>query len=42
MIHEDMVGFFRNFPEGAHPMAIFSAMVVLFFSFYSELGQSSL
>ena len=42
MIHEDMVGFFRNFPEGAHPMAMLSAMVVSLSSFYPELGQSSL
>jgi citrate synthase len=27
LLHEDMVHFFRNYPENAHPMAVLSAMV---------------
>ncbi|HMO50643.1 MAG TPA: citrate synthase [Kiritimatiellia bacterium] len=37
MIHEDMLIFFRNYPERAHPMAIASAMGVSLSSFYPEL-----
>lgn len=37
MIHEDMLIFFRNYPEKAHPMAIASAMGVSLSSFYPEL-----
>lgn len=37
MIHEDMHNFFRNYPEGAHPMAVLSAMVVSLSSFYPEI-----
>ena len=37
MLHEDMAVFFRNYPEGAHPMAVLSAMVVSLSSFYPEL-----
>jgi citrate synthase len=39
MIHEDMRNFFRNYPEGAHPMAVLSAMVVSLSSFYPELER---
>jgi len=41
MIHEDMTQFFKNYPEGSHPMAILSAMVVSLSSFYPELSQSN-
>ncbi len=41
MIHEDMVQFFKNYPEHAHPMAILSAMVVSLSSFYPELEEKS-
>lgn len=41
MIHEDMQSFFRNYPEGAHPMAVLSAMVVSLSSFYPELRYSN-
>ena len=37
MIHEDMRTFFLNYPEGAHPMAVLSAMVVSLSSFYPEI-----
>jgi citrate synthase len=37
MLHEDMRSFFGNYPEGAHPMAVLSAMVVSLSSFYPEL-----
>ncbi|MDZ4197870.1 MAG: citrate/2-methylcitrate synthase, partial [Kiritimatiellia bacterium] len=37
MIHEDMRTFFRQYPEGAHPMAVLSAMVVSLSSFYPEV-----
>jgi len=40
-IHEDMRMFFRNFPEGAHPMAVLSAMVVSLSSFYPDLEALS-
>jgi len=40
LIHEDMQHFFRNYPEGAHPMAILSAMVVSLSTFYPELEAS--
>lgn len=40
LIHEDMQHFFRNYPEGAHPMAILSAMVVSLSTFYPELQAS--
>ncbi len=40
MIHEDMHNFFRNYPEGAHPMAVLSAMVVSLSSFYPEIDSS--
>jgi len=39
MIHEDMRDFFLNYPEGAHPMAVLSAMVVSLSSFYPEIEQ---
>ncbi len=38
MLHEDMVHFFRNYPETAHPMAVLSAMVVSLSSFYPEIA----
>ena len=38
MLHEDMVHFFRNYPESAHPMAVLSAMVVSLSSFYPEIA----
>jgi citrate synthase len=41
LIHEDMRMFFRKFPEGAHPMAVLSAMVVSLSSFYPELEALS-
>ncbi len=37
LLHEDMQGFFRNYPDGAHPMAIAAAMVVSLSSFYPEI-----
>jgi citrate synthase len=37
LLPEDMVTFFRNYPERAHPMAVASAMVVSLSSFYPEL-----
>jgi len=37
MLHEDMINFFRNYPEGAHPMAVLSAMAVSLSSFYPEI-----
>jgi len=39
MIHEDMRRLFYQYPEGAHPMAILSAMVVSLSAFYPELSQ---
>ncbi len=41
MLHEDMRSFFGNYPEGAHPMAVLSAMVVSLSSFYPELQRDS-
>lgn len=41
MIHEDMRNFFNNYPEGAHPMAVLSAMVVSLSSFYPELERET-
>lgn len=41
MLHEDMRSFFGNYPEGAHPMAVLSAMVVSLSSFYPELRLDS-
>ena len=37
MLHENMRNFFGNYPEGAHPMAVLSAMVVSLSSFYPEI-----
>jgi citrate synthase len=37
LLPEDMLLFFRNYPERAHPMAVASAMVVSLSSFYPEL-----
>lgn len=41
MLHEDMCTFFRGYPEGAHPMAVLSAMVVSLSSFYPEIEESA-
>ena len=41
LIHEDMHNFFRNYPEGAHPMAVLSAMVVSLSSFYPEIEKDT-
>ena len=41
MLHQDMISFFGNYPEGAHPMAVLSAMVVSLSSFYPELGREN-
>ncbi len=41
MLHEDMINFFNNYPEGAHPMAVLSAMVVSLSSFYPEIERES-
>ena len=41
MLHEDMRSFFGNYPEGSHPMAVLSAMVVSLSSFYPELRLDS-
>ncbi len=37
MLHEDMRSFYGNYPEGAHPMAVLSAMVVSLSSFYPDV-----
>ncbi|MFH1378912.1 MAG: citrate synthase [bacterium] len=39
MIHEDMKNFFNGYPQGAHPMAILSAMVCSLSCYYPELGK---
>ncbi len=41
MLHEDMINFFKAYPEQAHPMAVLSAMVVSLSSFYPELEEES-
>ena len=41
LIHEDMRHFFSNFPDGAPPMAILSAMVVSMSAFYPEVSQNA-
>jgi citrate synthase len=41
LIHEDMQRFFQNYPEGAHPMAVLSAMVVSLSTFYPELEKEA-
>ena len=41
MLHEDMRSFFGNYPEGAHPMAVLSAMVVSLSSFYPDVPLDS-
>jgi len=40
LIHEDMIEFFRHYPDHSHPMAILSAMAVSLSSFYPEMGES--
>lgn len=37
LVHEDMKLFYQNFPKGAHPMGILSAMVNALRSFYPAL-----
>ena len=37
MLHEGMRSFFNNYPEGSHPMAVLSAMVVSLSSFYPDV-----
>ncbi len=39
LLHEDMLRFFQNYPERAHPMAVLSAMVVSLSTFYPELEK---
>ncbi len=41
MLHEDMLHFFSNYPEHAHPMAVLSAMVVSLSTFYPEIEDES-
>lgn len=41
LIHEDMLTFFGKFAEGAHPMAVLSAMVVSLASFYPDLQRNT-
>lgn len=38
LIHEDMIEFFRHYPEHSHPMAVLSAMAVSLSSFYPEMS----
>lgn len=38
MIHEDMIEFFRHYPDHSHPMAVLSAMAVSLSSFYPEMS----
>jgi len=38
LIHEDMIEFFRHYPDHSHPMAVLSAMVVSLSSFYPEMS----
>jgi citrate synthase len=37
LVHEDMKGFFGNYPRGSHPMGILSAMISTLKSFYPYL-----
>jgi citrate synthase len=37
LVHEDMKGFYENFPKRSHPMGILSGMVNALQSFYPEL-----
>jgi len=37
LVHEDMQGFYQNFPRASHPMGILSSMVNALRSFYPEL-----
>ncbi|MBP7275512.1 MAG: citrate synthase [Kiritimatiellae bacterium] len=41
LLHEDMINFFKAYPEQAHPMAVLSAMVVSLSSFYPEMEDPS-
>lgn len=38
LIHEDMIEFFRHYPDHSHPMAVLSAMAVSLSSFYPEMS----
>ncbi|QHI70927.1 citrate synthase [Tichowtungia aerotolerans] len=40
LIHEDMIEFFRHYPEHSHPMAVLSAMAVSLSSFYPEMSEN--
>lgn len=37
LVHEDMQGFYQNYPRASHPMGILSSMVNALRSFYPEL-----
>jgi citrate synthase len=39
LIHEDMIEFFRHYPDHSHPMAVLSAMAVSLSSFYPEMSS---
>lgn len=39
MIHEDMIEFFRHYPDHSHPMVVLSAMAVSLSSFYPEMSD---
>ncbi|MBF0227358.1 MAG: citrate synthase [Desulfobacterales bacterium] len=41
MVHEEMRGFFGNFPPRSHPMGILSAMLTALRSFYPDLKISA-
>ncbi len=40
LLHNDMRSFFRNFPNGAHPMGILAAMVASLSAFYPEIDDA--
>lgn len=40
MIHEDMIEFFRHYPDHSHPMVVLSAMAVSLSSFYPEMTDN--
>lgn len=40
LLHNDMRNFFRNFPQGAHPMAVLAAMVASLSAFYPEIEDA--
>jgi len=41
LVHEDMYGFFDNFPRRSHPMGILSSMITALREFYPELPEQS-